>query len=613
MFSSSSVSQSSVDQSVFSSPLCTLHDNSSYQSPAASPCSAVLPTPGSLNSRQHHEPSSSSTSVPHQTPHISPLPQPLINQHSMTTRAKSGIFKPKTFLTVTQSYEPKSVKEALADLKWHMAMKEEFTALEKNQTWTLVPADTATKIIGNKWVFRVKYNLDGSVSKFKARLVAKGFHQTYGIDFFETFSPVVKPCTVRIILSLAVMHHWSVRQLDINNAFLNGELTEDGYMHQPAGFINSQYPSHVCKLNKALYGLKQAPRAWYDRLKNSLLQWGFQASRSDTSLFFQHNERDIIMVLIYVDDILVTGSNIVFIEKVIKQLGSEFALKDLGDFSYFLGLEVTPSAEGMHLSQTKYICDILSKTNMLGSKSCNTPISVSEKLQKDLGNPFENPSLYRSVIGSLQYVTLTRPEIAFTVSKLSQFLAAPTVLHWQACKRLLRYLQGTAHFGLQFHHSGSLNLTAYSNADWGSDPDDRRSMGGYCMFLGSNLVSWSSKKQTLVSRSTAESEYRALASATSEVLWITYLLKELKVQLDTSPLLYCDNKSAEALASNPKYHTRTKHIELDLHFIREHVAKKEFTIQHVSSSDQLADIFTKPLSFDHFAYMRSKLNVSPRP
>ena len=224
----------------------------------------------------------------------------------------------------------------------------------------------------------------------------------------------------------------------------------------------------MCKLNKALYGLKQAPRAWYDRLKNSLLQWGFQASKSDTSLFFQHSERDIIMVLIYVDDILVTSSNTVLIENVIKQLGSEFALKDLGDFSYFLGLEVTPSVEGLHLSQTKYICDILSKANMLGSKSCTTPISVSKKLQKDLGSPFENPSLYRSVIGSLQYVTLTRPEIVFTVSKLSQFLTAPTVLHWQACKRMLRYLQATAHFGLKFHHSGSPTLTTYSDADWGS-------------------------------------------------------------------------------------------------------------------------------------------------
>ncbi|KAH9738248.1 reverse transcriptase Ty1/copia-type domain-containing protein [Citrus sinensis] len=276
-----------------------------------------------------------------------------------------------------------------------MAMKEEFTAMEKNQTWTLVPAETTTKIVGNKWVFQVKYNPNGSVSKYKAMLVAKGFHQTYGIDFFEAFSPVVKPCTVRIILSLVVMHH--------------------------------------C-------------------------------------------ERDIVMVLIYVDDILVTGSNTVSIEKVIKQLGSEFGLKDLGDFSYFLGLEVTPSVEGLHLSQTKYICDILSKANMLGSKSCTTPISVSKKLRKDLGNPFENLSLYRSIIGSLQYVTLTRPEITFTVSNLSQFLAVHTVLHWQACKRLLKYLQGTTYFGLQFHHSGSFSLTVYSDANWGYDPDDRRSM-----------------------------------------------------------------------------------------------------------------------------------------
>ncbi|KAH9648420.1 retrovirus-related pol polyprotein from transposon RE1 [Citrus sinensis] len=524
-----------------------------------------------------------------------------------------GIFKPKTYLTAIQDIEPTSVKIALSDQKWSMAMTEEFHALKNNETWTLVPADLATKIVGNKWVFRVKYNPDGSISKYKARLVAKGFHQTYGVDFFETFSPVVKPCTIRIILSLAVMNHWTIRQLDVNNAFLNGVLTEEVFMHQPEGFIDSQHPTYVCKLNKALYGLKQAPRAWYDRLKGSLLQWGFQTSRSDTSLFLKHTGSDVLAVLIYVDDILVTGSSNAQIEEIITLLGSEFALKDLGDFNYFLGLEVTPSSAGLHLSQTKYIGDILQKAHMLGSKGCTTPMSAADKLYKDKGTKFENPSLYRSVIGSLQYVTLTRPDIAFTVNKLSQFLAAPTVLHWQACKRVLRYLQCTADYGIQFYNSKSLSLTAFSDADWGSDPDDRRSVGGYCIFLGSNLVSWSSKKQNVVSRSSAESEYRALALTSSEVLWISYLLQELKVQLNNTPILYCDNKSAEALASNPKYHSRTKHIELDLHFVREHIAKKEFVVEHVSSSDQLADVLTKPLSFDHFAYMRAKLNVCPRP
>ncbi|KAH9657500.1 retrovirus-related pol polyprotein from transposon RE2 [Citrus sinensis] len=426
-----------------------------------------------------------------------------------------------------------------------MAMTEEFHALKNNKTWSLVPADLATKIVGNKWVFRVKYNPDGSISKYKARLVAKGFHQTYGVDFFETFSPVVKPCTIRIILRLAVMNHWTIRQLDVNNAFLKGVLNEEVFMHQPEGFLDPQHPTYICKLNKALYGLKQAPRAWYDRLKGSLLQWGFRTSRSDTSLFLKHTGSDVLVILIYVDDILVTGSSSAQIEGIITLLGSEFALKNLGDFNYFLGLEVTPSSAGY----------------------------IFHKLNK--GTLFENPSLYRSVIGSLQYVTLTRPDIAFTVNKLSQFIAAPTVLHWQACKRVLRYLQCTADYGIQFYNSKSLSLTAFSDADWGSDPNDRRSVGGYCIFLRSNL--------------------------------------ELKVQLNNTPVLYCDNESAEALASNPKYHSRTKHIELDLHFVREHIVKKEFAVEHVSSSDQLADVLTKPLSFDHFAYMRAKLNVCPRP
>ncbi|KAH9727210.1 retrovirus-related pol polyprotein from transposon RE1 [Citrus sinensis] len=477
-------------------------------------------------------------------PQISPL-QLLIYPH----QSKVGMFKPKTYLTVTQNLEPQSVKAALIDTKWRGAMQAKFDALQNNKTWTLVPREQAGKIVGNKWVFRVKYNPDGSISKYKARLVAKGFHQTQGVDFFETFSPVVKPCTIRIILSIAVMNQWSIRQLDVNNVFRNGILTEEVFMHQPEGFLHPQYASH-------------------------------------------HKAGDIVVVLIYVDDILITGSDNKLIKEVIGRLGSEFALKDLGDFNYFLGLEVTPSAVGMHLSQTKYIGDLLKKAQMINSKGCPTPMRSSDKLVKDRGAAFENPSLYRSLIGSLQYITLTRPEIALTVNKLSQFLIAPTVIHWQACKRLLRYLQSTTEFGFQFFSTGKLTLTTFSDADWGSDLDDRKS---------------------IVSRSTAESEYQALALAVSEVLWISYVLKELKMPPLQVPVLHCDNKSAEALASNPKYHSRTKHIELDLHFVRDHIAQNKVHVSHVPSCDQVADVLTKPLAFDQFNYLRSKLNVIPRP
>ncbi|KAH9699266.1 retrovirus-related pol polyprotein from transposon RE1 [Citrus sinensis] len=593
LFPSSDPKVSSVQQSHFSSPFITstilLTDSNCAQSSLNPPVQDAGPDSGILQTlSSSHSSDTSSYSTPHQPsssiqlPSVSTLaPQPAQNIHPMLTRSKAGVFKPKTYLAVTQHLEPHSVKAALADFKWRQAM--------------------------------VKYNPDGSISKYKARLVAKGFHQTQGVDFFETFSLVVKPCTKRIILSLAVMNHWLIRQLDINNAFLNGILTEEVFMHQPEGFIHPQFPSHVYKLTKALYGLKQAPRAWYDRLKFSLLNWGFIASKSDTSLFIFHKVGDIVVILVYVDDILVTGSNDQLVEKVIHHLSSEFALKDLGEFNYFLGLEVTLSVEGLHLSQTKYVGDILKKAQMIESKGCSTPMSSTEKLVKDKGAAFENPSLYRSIVGSLQYLTLTRLEIAFTVNKLSQFLANPSVLHWQACKRVLRYLQCTADLGLQFYASGSLTLSAFSDADWGSDLDDRNLVGGYCIYLGNNLVSWSSKKQPIVSRSIAESEYRALVLAVSETLWITYLLQELKVTLSQTPVIYCDNKSKEALASNPKYHSRTKHIELDLHFIRDHIGQKELQISHVPSYDQVADIFTKPLAFDQFNYLRSKLNVLSRP
>lgn len=259
-------------------------------------------------------------------------------------------------------------------------------------------------------------------------------------------------------------------------------------------------------------------RACYDILKGFLLQWGFQPSRSDTSLFFKHIGKNIIVILIYVDDILVIGSSNVQIEGVIDSLGREFTLKDLGDFNYFLYLEVTPSGDGFHLCQTKYIGDILKKTYMLKSKGWKTPINVSVKFQKNQGIIFENLSLYRSIVRSLQYVTLTCPDIAFTINKLSQFLAASTTQHWQACKRVMIYLQNTAHYGLQFRNLGSFTLTTYSDGDWDSNPDDQKPIGGYCVYLGNNLVSWSSKKQNIISRSTTKSEYRALLLGTFKVL-----------------------------------------------------------------------------------------------
>lgn len=394
--------------------------------------------------------------------------------------------------------EPTSVGQALSSPHWFQAMKDEYHALLKNQTWTLVSPSVSRKPIGCKWVFRVKENPDGSINKYKAMLVAKGFHQQAGTDFTETCSPVVKPVTVRTVLTLAVTHKWPIQQIDVNNAFLNGTLEEEVFMLQPPGFEAAD-KTLVCKLNKAIYGLKQAPRAWFDKLKGSLLHHGFLASKCDPSLFLLHTASLTIMVLVYVDDIIITGNSASFITALIKNLNTDFSLKQLGKLDYFLGIEVTHLPNGsLLLSQAKYLTDLLAKINMLNANGMPTPMVSTSKLSK-IGSPaVSDPTQFRSVVGALQYATLTRPEISFSVNKVCQFLSNPLEEHWKAVKRILRYLSGTLHHGLLIQPASPhqpLSLLGFCDADWASDPDDRRSTSGACVFLGPNLISWWSKKQ----------------------------------------------------------------------------------------------------------------------
>lgn len=491
-------------------------------------------------------------------------------------------------------------------------MAAEFKALTANKTWTLVPYQRQKNIIDSKWVFKTKYKADGTLERRKARLVAKGFQQTPGLDYDETFSPVVKASTVRIILSIAVHFNWEIRQMDINNVFLNGELKETVLMRQPEGFIDKARPQHICKLTKAIYGLKQAPRSWYDRLKNTLLRWGFKNTQSDSSLFVLMNKQHITFLLIYVDDIIITGSNSSFLGSFIKQLNVMFALKDLGNLHYFLGVEVCRDAGGIYLKQTKYISDLLKKFSMENVSSCPTPMVTGRSLSEEV-ELMKNPTVYRRAIGALQYLTNTRPDISYSVNRLSQYMQAPTVLHWQCVKRVFRYLKGTIDYCLHIKSSADLDVSGFSDADWATNTDDRKSVAGYCVFLGESLVTWSSRKQRAMSRSSTESEYRALADLASEVAWIRSLLQEIKFKIPRTPILWCDNLSAKALATNPVYHSRSKHIEVDVHYIRDQVLNNRVVVAYVPTSDQTADCLTKPLTHSRFNQLRDKLGVIKLP
>jgi hypothetical protein len=326
----------------------------------------------------------------------------------MTTRAKNLITKPKIHTDGTVRYplpralltesnqpamEPTCYSTAMQHPCWRKAMNTEFDALLQNQTWTLVPPSEASNVVGCKWVFRLKRKADGSIDRYKARLVAKGFHQQPGLDYGETYSPVIKPTTVRLVLSLALCSGWPIHQIDIQNAFLHGTLTEVVYMTQPPGFIHPQHQSHVCKLHKALYGLKQAPRAWFSRLSSKLIQLGFVSSRSDTSLFISRSTEYLILVLIYVDDIIITCSSHAVIQSLLRELHNDFAVKDLGPLNYFLGIQVMPCNQGIILSQQRYITDILKRTKMADAKPISSPMASSTHLSSFEGDLLLDPTL----------------------------------------------------------------------------------------------------------------------------------------------------------------------------------------------------------------------------
>jgi len=491
-------------------------------------------------------------------------------------------------------------------------MQAEITALASNNTWTLVPRRSDMNLVSSKWVFKIKTRSDGSIERYKGRLVARGFTQLPGLDYDETFSPVVKHGTIRLILTLGLSHGWSIKQLDVSNAFLHGDLQERVYLSQPPGFEDSSHPHHVCHLHKALYGLKQAPRAWYMKFSAYIQQMGFHRCPCNQSLFTHRQGSDIIMLLIYVDDILITGSSPSSIRSFISHLSAAFHMKDLGDAHFFLGLQITRNESTITVTQTRYLLSLLQKFELAGAKPVSTHIASSTSLTVGEGTLLSDSTYYRRLVGSLQYLTLTRPDISYAVHNVCQFMHHPHDSHLIAVKRVFQYLKGTLNIGLHFVKTPPIALRGFCDADWAGSRDDRRSMTGFAIYMGDNLLSWGAKKQATMSRSTAEAEYRALASTTAELMWFIHLLKSIGYLLP-APTLCCDNLSAINMAENPVFHHRTKHIEIDVHFVREQVARGSLSLQHISGPAQIADIFTKPLCAAKFLPNRTKLFIGPIP
>eukprot|EP00253_Pinus_taeda_P022479 PITA_22479 len=448
-------------------------------------------------------------------------------------------------------------------------MDEELEQIERNNTWELVPRAKDKNVIGTKWVFKNKLNENGEVIRNKARVVCKWYAHQEGIDFEETFSPVARLEAIRMFLALSSFQNFKVFQMDVKSAFLNGDLEEEIYIEQPDGFILENDPNLVCRLKKALYGLKQAQG---------------------------------------LDDIIFGSNEEAMSQNFALVMKKEFEMSLLGELTYFLGLQIQQNG-GIFLSQTKYLKHILKKYGMEDAKPICTPMVTGCNLSANDESEAVRQPTYRSMIGSLLYLTGTRPDIMHAVGIVGRFQENPKETHLQAVKRIFKYLQGTQHYGLWYPRDTDLTLHAYTDADWAGSVDDRKSTSGGALFMGSRLLSSFSKKQSSISLSTAEAEYVAAASCCTQLPWMMQTLQDFQITCTPPISILCDNTSAISISKNPIMHSKTKHIPIKYHFLREQVLEQKVKLEYVPSKEQVADILTKPLPRETFEYLRQKLGV----
>ncbi|KAJ2985252.1 hypothetical protein NUW54_g10210 [Trametes sanguinea] len=470
-----------------------------------------------------------------------------------------------------------------------------------------MPCPPDRKPIGCKWVFRLKRDSDGRIVKYKARLVAQGFSQIPGVDYDETFAPVVRLETLQTLLAVGTVLNLDIQVVDIVGAYLNGRLREEIYMRQPPMYENGR--PEVCHLNRTLYGLKQSGREWNIELDNAFKSLGFTRLMSDQCVYLRTRDSDLAIVAVHVDDMTMLTSSAETTTSIKREISAHFEISDLGPIRQVVGLEVVRdhNAGTTILKQTQYIDRILARFGMSDAKPVDTPLDPNVHLRAHDGPRGPDARThYQAIVGSLMYAALgTRPDISHAVQQLSQYSSNPSTTHLTAAKRVLRYLKGSRNLGITYHRppegpAAPLEPVGYSDADWGNDLDDRRSIAGQIFFLAGGPISWSSRKQRTVAKSSMEAEYMAASTATSEIAWLRALLTELGFPPIGPTVLHVDNQSAIASAHAQVSHARTKHIDIHYHYLRERITSNEVSVIHCPSADNVADALTKALPRPRF-------------
>ena len=509
---------------------------------------------------------------------------------------------------------PKNYKDAINSpdgVKWQLAMDREYNSLMEHGTFILVDRPKDHDVITGRWVFSIKDVLP-PLFREKARWVARGFLQKYGETFTDTFAPMSRMTTIRVLMLLCIFHGFICHQLDIETAFLNADLDHDVYIEQPPGYCKDK--SKVCLLRKSLYGLKQSAKLWNENVHNFLENNGFARTHADMCLYRKENSQGIIFLIIWVDDIVILSNNIKLIDNFKEQISNKYKVKDLGPLKSFLGIEFNVTSESVHMSQSGYCKTILERFGMTDCNPMKIPCekNVHDELRVHRDSPvLENPTRYRELVGSLIYLQqVTRPDISFITNLLGQYMSTPTQFTWELGLKTLRYLKGTTNYSLNYYKSDILQLKGFSDADWGNAPD-RKSQSGYCFFLADNSspVSWTSRKQKLVATSTCNSEYIALSESVAECIWLQQLLADINLKgIHSRPAhMYCDNNSAIDLSKNACHHRRSKHIDIKWHHIRDHITQETITLTHVPSIDNVADGFTKALAYPLFSKFKNNM------